>query len=125
MEESKIQDITGNSQLLSPELKAVEEDIRIKAETPSLTSAPNNGIISNIKTDNDYFYKAPINSPQKIALEVRNYNIEDAYAPLSDGTYIAKYDTYKAGANNNEIHAQSQGTGEKWLNGLAKLGGKT
>jgi len=114
-----------DNKTISPELQAVEQDIRTRASTPQIDPSKTNGIISNIKTDNDYFYKAPINSPQKIALESKNYNINDAYAQLNDGTYIAKYDTYKEGANNNEIHAQNQGTGEKWLNGLAKFGGKT
>lgn len=114
-----------NSPVLTPELKEVENDIRVKAEMPPAILNSPNRIISDVKTDNNFFYKAPIATPQKFTFESTNYNIDDAYAQLNDGTYIAKYDTYKEGANNNEIHAQNQGTGEKWLNGLAKFGGKT
>lgn len=117
-----IQEILNPKQALSPELKQVESDIRSKAQTPPLTPG---AIISDVKIDNNFFYRAPIATPEKLAFETRNYNIDDAYAKLSDGTYIAKYDTYREGANNNEIHAQNQSTGEKWMNGLTKFGGKT
>lgn len=36
----------------------------------------------------------------KPALETRNYNIEDAYTLQEDGTYHAKYETYKEGRDN-------------------------
>lgn len=36
----------------------------------------------------------------KPALETRNYNTEDAYTLQEDGTYHAKYETYKEGRDN-------------------------
>ena len=56
--------------------------------------------------------------------EEKNYNIDEAYAKLRDGSYVAKYDTYKSGRDNAEYAAATQSTGEKWLNGITKFAGQ-
>lgn len=73
---------------------------------------------------NPYYFGKNIAAPVKGSLEVTNYNIDDAYQVLNDGSYIAKYDTYKAGRNNAEYFGQTQSTGDKWINGVTKALGK-
>ena len=63
-------------------------------------------------------------SAQKI-VSTRTIPLEETHVKLNDGTYKAKYDTYYPGEDNAELYAKNQSTGDKWLNGLLKLGGKT
>lgn len=110
--------------ILTPELKQVENKIRQGAKAPNNDFSNLN--VEGVSYENDYFYNAPMQSlNNKKTFETRDYNILDAYAPLSDGTYVARYDTYKAGIDNYEQNAQTQSTGEKWSNGLQKFAGKT
>lgn len=62
---------------------------------------------------------------QKPALEQWNTDINQAYTQLNDGTYISRFDNYMSGVDNENRLALQQSTGEKWLNGVAKLGAKT
>jgi len=89
------------------------------------TANPLNSLPSDFNPTNNYYFGKNVAAPVKGALEVRNYNIDDAYDTLNDGSYIARFDTYKAGRNNAEYAAQTQSTTDKWLNGLGKFGGKT
>lgn len=58
------------------------------------------------------------------AFEYSDSTREDMLATLNDGSKVAKYDTFVHGEDNNELYANAQTTGEKWKNGLTKLGGK-
>ncbi len=49
-----------------------------------------------------------------------NVNLNEVYTPLSDGTYIPKFDNYISGTNNEERLALQQGTMDKWVNGITK-----
>lgn len=109
---------------LSPELKAVEDSIKTN-NNPQVDAFKPGYVPASVVYDEGYFFKAPIAQPLKPSFESRNYNIDDAYAKLSDNTYVAKYDTYKVGRDNNEYFAQQQSTSEKWLNGIQKFGAKT
>lgn len=80
---------------------------------------------TDYKPVNQYYSGTPVNVPERRALEERNYNIDDAYTRLNDGTYIAKYDNYKVGRDNAEYAALTQSTTDKWINGLTKALGKT
>ena len=108
-----------------------------KIEMPSVTK-PMQDVYKSIlnKTEQGFDLSAPskfgqkqsgflIGETSKRSLESRNYNIDDAYGQLSDGTYVAKFDTYKDGIDNNEYFAQNQSTGEKWANGGIKFLDKT
>lgn len=108
-----------------------------KIESSSVTQ-PMQDVYKSIlsKTEQGFDLSAPskfggkpsgflIGETSKRSLESRNYNIDDAYGQLSDGTYVAKFDTYKAGIDNNEYFAQNQSTGEKWANGGIKFLDKT
>lgn len=50
---------------------------------------------------------------------------EMAYQTMTDGERIAKFDDYLVGVDNQERASRNQSTGDKWTNGLLKLGGKT
>jgi len=64
--------------------------------------------------------------PSKIDFsEISPYKSSDIYETLNDGTRVAKFENYIAGTNNEERLAQNQSTGDKWLNGIEKLGLKT
>lgn len=113
-----------NKELLTPQLKEVENKIRQNYKSPNNDFSKLN--VEGVSYENDYFYDAPVQTlNNKKTFETRDYNILDAYAPLSDGNYVARYDTYKAGIDNYETNAQNQSTGEKWSNGLQKFAGKT
>ena len=63
---------------------------------------------------------------QKVGFKENRIDVKDAYTRLSDGTYITRYDKgYTLGLDNEDIYAQSQTTGDKWVNGLTKFGLKT
>lgn len=103
------------------EIAVLSENIKTKATTiDPLTSMP-----SDFNPKSDYFFGRNIAAPVKESLEQRNYNIEDAYVKLNDGTYLAKYDSYKEGRNNAEYFGQTQTATDKWLNGATKFIGKT
>lgn len=103
------------------EIAVLSEDIKVKATTiDPLTSMP-----SDFNPKSDYFFGRNIAAPVKESLEQRNYNIEDAYVKLNDGTYLAKYDSYKEGRDNAEYFGQTQTATDKWLNGTTKFLGKT
>lgn len=55
--------------------------------------------------------------------EYGNYNINDNYTRLNDGSFVKKYDFYKHGANNEELNAQlqDQGTSSVWGRGLKRF----
>jgi hypothetical protein len=73
---------------------------------------------------NDYAFRQSVATAVKPTLETRNYNVGEAYAKLNDGSYIAKYDTFRAGRDNAEYFAQTQSTSDKWLNGVTKFAGQ-
>lgn len=57
-----------------------------------------------------------------------NYSLDSqsmAYATLSNGEKVQKYESYIPGTDNMERLAQQQTTGDKWINGLEKFGLKT
>ena len=63
---------------------------------------------------------------QKVGFKENRIDVKDAYTRLSDGTYITRYDKgYTLGLDNEDIYAQSQTTGDKWVNGITKFGLKT
>lgn len=54
-----------------------------------------------------------------------NVNLKDAYVQLNSGDFTPRFESFLPGVNNEERLAATQTTGEKWLNGLTKFGGKT
>lgn len=76
------------------------------------------------KPNSNYLLSGDIGNTDKPSFETKNYNIEDAYARLNNGEYVARYDSYQEGRDNAEYAAQTQTTGEKWGNGLTKFIGK-
>lgn len=76
------------------------------------------------------FYKPAVQnlfqpSEVKPSLEGWNTNVDEAYTQLNNGTYIARFENYMSGVDNENRLALQQGTGEKWLNGISKFGAKT
>lgn len=101
------------------EIQSIATNIRQKSTEPDLSQPP-----STSTPYSNYYFGENIAAPVRGSLEVTNYNIDDAYTRLNDGTYIAKYDTYKVGRNNAEYFAQNQSIGEKWVNGTTKFLGQ-
>ena len=87
----------------------------VSSPAPKLGSMMPEFESSSISLANDY----------KPSLTNKNYNIEDAYAPLPDGSMIKRFDTYMAGRDNAEYAAQTQSTADKWINGSTKWLAKT
>lgn len=108
----------GKSQ--DPQINQVMDSIRTSYTTGKKFTqnpewfTPDNGLWGNTGMRSDY----------RGSLEEKNYNIEEAYAKLGDGSYISKFPTYKAGRDNAEYAAANQSTSEKWLNGITKFGGQ-
>ena len=75
---------------------------------------PNNGL----------FFNDELQTTEKQSFTKKNYNVEDAYATLRDGSNIRRYEEYKVGRDNAEYAAQNQSTGEKWAHGAEKFVGK-
>ena len=95
----------------------IAQDVRRKEVQPDLSSNP--------------FAQAPSLFGSQFKEEPRalkgyaNESYNEAYAPLSNGEYIGRYENFIPGTNNQERLAQQQTTGEKWANGFGKLLGKT
>jgi hypothetical protein len=53
------------------------------------------------------------------------FEVGDAYTRLNSGEYVAKFDNFLQGTNNEERFAAGQSTSEKWVNGFTKFLGKT
>lgn len=117
-------DAQGMANLAAPiekvEIDNLTKDIREKASSPI-----KDGLPADFNPTNNFYFGDNVAAPVKGSLNVSNYNINDAYAKLSDGSYIAKFDSYKAGRNNYEYAAQTQSTTDKWLNGVGKFFTKT
>ncbi len=73
----------------------------------------------------DSYFKQYSKSDKIDFSEISPYKSADIYETLNDGTRVAKFEDYIAGTNNEERLAQGQSTGDKWLNGIEKLGLKT
>lgn len=112
-------------QPLTPELYTVEQQIRGNTSNGSSNIMDLSNVNSQLSFGEEFSFGRPIDPILKPTFERTNYDILEAYAPLSDGTFVAKYPTIQPGADNQEYHAQRQGAGEKWANGLLKFGGKT
>lgn len=107
--------------LENQELNSVYANILEKARNPiDLSTMP-----SDSRPDTGYYFEKSVASAVKPVLEQRNYDIDSAYTSLSDGTLIAKFDSFKSGRDNAEYFAQTQSTGEKWANGFSKFFLKT
>lgn len=91
----------------------------ILANNPRATT----GSISLI--DNTTPFLVDPNSNKRSFSEYTPERREMAVQKLSDGTYIDRYDNYIPGVDNQQLNALSQTSSEKWLNGIAKFGGKT
>lgn len=62
----------------------------------------------------------------KPSFETYSMDTQDmAYDTLSDGSKVARYESYLPGSDNTERLAQQQTTGEKWSNGVIKALSKT
>jgi hypothetical protein len=108
----------GKSQ--DPQINQVMDSIRTSYTTGKKFTqnpewfTPDNGLWGNTGMRSDY----------RGSLEEKNYNVEEAYGKLGDGSYIARFPTYKAGRDNAEYAAANQSTSEKWLNGITKFAGQ-
>jgi len=106
-----------NNTPITSEIPLLYDNIKTKATQQSMSENYLNYAAKNSSFD--------IFRSNKIALQDYSVNVEDAYATLSNGDTAARYDRYVPGVDNNELAAQSQSTGDKWINGLAKFGAKT
>lgn len=103
-----------------PEINKVMDSIRQSyASDKKITNmpegfTPDNGLYGNTVARSDY----------RGSLEEKNYNIDEAYAKLRDGSLVSRFPTYKSGRDNAEYAAANQSTGEKWLNGITKFAGQ-
>ena len=108
----------GKSQ--DPQINQVMDSIRTSYTTGKKFTqnpewfTPDTGLWGNTGMRSDY----------RGSFEEKNYNIDEAYAKLGDGSYAARFPTYKAGRDNAEYAAANQSTSEKWLNGITKFGGQ-
>ena len=66
-------------------------------------------------------------SPQSNQASFYNegFTVGEAYTRLNSGDYIAKFDNFLQGVDNEERFAQAQTTSDKWVNGWTKFLGKT
>lgn len=55
-------------------------------------------------------------TPEKLSWTARNYDIDELYTELSDGTLYKNFETYTPGINNYEDKARNQSTGERLFN---------
>jgi hypothetical protein len=117
--EAKIR-IDNTNKAISPEIDSISTSMRDSYVKPNLATL----MPKDFNPKSDYFFGKSVASAVKPTLEARNYNVEEAYGKLNDGTYIAKYDTFKEGRDNAEYFAQTQSTSDKWLNGLTKFAGQ-
>ena len=105
-----------------PELLLIQDSVRKSFDVQKSNEMQH---AKDFNPSSDLLFGTSAASYVKPTLETRNYNIDEAYAPLSTGEYTAKFDTYKAGRDNNEYFAQTQSTGDKWANGATKFLAKT
>ncbi len=104
------------------QLAFVKDDIKMKVDKDMMD------FTDNVK---DYLHKSANPSPlsdfsnSPLAFNKFDIGIKEAYKPLTTGEYIPMYDNVIGGTNNEERFAKAEGTGEKWLNGITKLFGKT
>lgn len=117
--EAKIR-IDNTNKAISPEIDSISASMRDSYIKPNLATL----MPKDFNPKSDYFFGKSVATAVKPALETRNYNVEDAYAKLNDGSYIARYDTYKEGRDNAEYFAQTQSTSDKWINGFTKFAGQ-
>lgn len=95
----------------------IAQDIKQKEIQPDLTLNPFGSRPS--------LFGTAFNKEPRALRGYANEYFEDANQLLSNGEYIAKYESYIPGVNNEERLARQQTTGEKWTNGTLKLLGKT
>ena len=102
--------------------KEIAESIRASYVKPTKvdTYAPP----KDFNPNNGLFFDNELKSTEKLSFTQKNYNVEDAYATLRDGSMVRRYDEYKVGRDNAEYAAQNQSTGEKWAHGIEKFAGK-
>lgn len=112
--------IDDTNKAISPEISNVTASIKNSYVQPNLATL----MPKDFNPKSDYFFGQSVATAVKPALETRNYNVEEAYAKLNDGSYIAKYDTFKEGRDNAEYFAQNQSTSDKWINGFTKFAGQ-
>ncbi len=105
-----------------PDLLLIQNDLRKSFDVQKTEEMQH---AKDFSPSSDLLFGTSSASYVKPTLETRNYNIGEAYAPLSTGEYVAKFDTYKEGRDNNEYFASQQTTGEKWANGATKFLAKT
>ncbi len=122
MEESIAQKEFRVENAQKPDLLRIQNDVRNSFEAGKSNEWQQP---KDYNPTGDFLFGTSAASYVKPTLEKRNYNIDEAYAPLSTGEYVAKFDTYKEGRDNNEHFAQTQTTGEKWANGATKALAKT
>lgn len=106
---------------VKPEISNLYADLQAKESTPDFSTM----MPKDYAPKNDYYFGQSVAGIEKPSLEERNYNVGEAYTTLNDGTLYAKFDSFKAGINNEEYQAQQQSTTDKWLNGLGKTITKT
>lgn len=122
MEESIAQKEFRVENAQKPDLLRIQNDVRNSFEAGKSNEWQQP---KDYNPTGDFLFGKSAASYVKPTLEKRNYNIDEAYAPLSSGEYVAKFDSYKEGRDNNEHFAQTQSTGEKWANGATKALAKT
>ena len=102
---------------VSPEISNLGRNIQSRAKT---------GLLEG----NKQLYGLDLNEVTKVGtsnkIKLNKFDIgRDAYAELSDGNLVSRFDQYMPGVNNEELLANTQSKGEKWGNGALKFLGKT
>ena len=99
-------------------IREIQVDIQNKNPLPNSESFPK--FILPKSSSGDMFMQESYKKPSF----AREIPVSEAYDLVGD-EWMKKFDTFKEGSNNKEFAAQNQSTGDKWTNGLLKLGGKT
>lgn len=95
----------------------IVQDVRAKESQPDLSSNPFAQAPS--------LFATPFKEEPRALKGYANESYNEAYAQLSSGEYVGRYETFIPGTNNEERLAKQQSTTEKWTNGIGKLVGKT
>jgi hypothetical protein len=103
-------------------LESIIGDIRSSYTDPKRQKLPDQP--EDFNPDNGLVFGTEIGGPEKLSFYEKNYNVQDAYATMRDGSVVKRYDDYKVGVDNAEYAAQTQSTADKWVNGLTKFAGQ-
>jgi hypothetical protein len=122
MEEINIEDQSFDPSIPVPPEKGVDpiEEISIDIKKKNIDPT----MYANMRMEQNSI-ESQIFKPEKLKTYNFEANLDNAYTRLNSGNYIARFENFLPGTNNEERLARQQSGLEQWGNGLAKLGLKT